>query len=173
VEPPDVRCAFAGSAWGIACKAAYGKPATIAKRIKDGVWQIDRAPVDHGFVAVQVTNIFPHEKMYEYDAAADVITSRRNLDAQNERLEELLQEATRPIEQAFWKNNRLRIAESSTRAVLFLAHTVSYFRRMRTIMGKVLFSPPAAAWSPEVEAFATEFGRTWQDLAWPPAKPCL
>lgn len=68
-------CRYKDALWGPACKTAYGTDRRIAKDIRDGMRQIERSPVNFGIVAVQLTNRFPHEKMYEVDPSTGDILS--------------------------------------------------------------------------------------------------
>ena len=61
---PDVLATYRGKRWGLACKSAYGSPTTVAKAVRKGAKQIERSDIDFGMIVVQLTNIFPHDRMY-------------------------------------------------------------------------------------------------------------
>src|SRR4030066_508305 len=63
VDPPDVVARYKNTLWGFACKTLSGNLTTAAKRIREGLHQIEKAQVDFGIVAVQGTNLFPHDQM--------------------------------------------------------------------------------------------------------------
>ena len=63
LEEPDLVCAFNGQRWGVACKVAYGTEDQIADALSDGVRQVEESNVEAGIVVVDMTNVFPHERM--------------------------------------------------------------------------------------------------------------
>ena len=69
-----MQCTFNGERWGLECKAFYSfdRDKQCAK-IVEGADQIERSPVDFGMVAVNVSNIFPHEALF--DATMNAKTS--------------------------------------------------------------------------------------------------
>lgn len=72
-QEPDLICRYADSSWGLACKVAYGTPAQTAKGIRKGMRQIEGSAADLGIVVVQLTNRFPHDKMYDVDPSTGEI----------------------------------------------------------------------------------------------------
>ncbi len=63
LDEPDILCVHEGAVWGVACKVAYGDPATTARAIKKGAAQLQRSAAQFGVVAVRITDVFPHEKL--------------------------------------------------------------------------------------------------------------
>jgi hypothetical protein len=63
VEPPDLVCSLAGVRYGVACKVAYGEPASVASAIRRGAKQIEASACEKGLIVVRVTDIFPHDEL--------------------------------------------------------------------------------------------------------------
>ena len=166
LEEPDVTCRFLDHPWGLACKCAYGKPRTVAQRIREGINQIATSGVSKGFVVVQVTNRFPHEDMYHYDESSQTITSFHDLDAQHEVFKRLVQRTVAPIQLARYELSRQFPAKlpSSFLGVAYLAHTVAYFRQLRCVMGGIQVEKARSLNTHTEFAFAVEFNSSVQQL---------
>ena len=66
VEPPDIMCRYQGSEIGIAAKVLYSKASAQAlKHMSKGAEQLEKSDADHGFVVVNLVNVFPHAEMFE------------------------------------------------------------------------------------------------------------
>ncbi len=168
-DEPDIYCSFEGETWGLACKSAYGTPKTIAAATRDGVKQLNKVNVDKGFVLVDLTNLFPHEEMYHYNRNADIITSLHNKRSVRTLFNDLLHYTAQSIEAERVQLFRRYDPEKHwrVRGILYVAHTVGYFRGTRMIMGSTDFQ-----WLSNIKAnselpFVVEFNSAWQKLAWP------
>ena len=59
---PDVIFDYEGESWGIACKMLNSKkPKTYRNRLEEGIDQVERAPVERGFVCMSLKNITPYD----------------------------------------------------------------------------------------------------------------
>lgn len=64
-EEPDAVCTFNGQRLGLAAKVSYsGNEAQFLDQIQEGARQIERQPVDGGFVIVNMLEHFPHGRMF-------------------------------------------------------------------------------------------------------------
>lgn len=59
---PDAIGQYKAKKWGFACKVSHSEnPLTFLDRVREGVEQIEKADVDHGFVIVNLKNLVPHD----------------------------------------------------------------------------------------------------------------
>jgi len=168
-DEPDVCLKYMGGSWALACKVAYGNPRTIANAVLTGIKQLGRIKPDVGIVMVQLTNIFPHKSMYEYDENNDQISTLHSEQAIRQQLSTLLKHTVQPIEK-----ERMKLIEmhhpsrsSRVRAIIYLIHTVGYYQGHRTVMGTLYFQWLSNISTDAELRFASDFNSAWQDLAWP------
>lgn len=65
-EPPDITCDFVGARIGIAAKVLHSTNRNkLPKHVVKGAEQLERSMADHGFVAINLADVFPHAKMFE------------------------------------------------------------------------------------------------------------
>jgi hypothetical protein len=58
---PDILCHYKGERIGVAAKVLYSAAReTHLDRIKHGARQLERSPADHGFVVINLVQLFPH-----------------------------------------------------------------------------------------------------------------
>lgn len=63
---PDVVCAYQGARIGIAAKVLYSKnPDQLLKQVLKGAQQLEKSQSDHGFVVVNLVEVFPHTRMFD------------------------------------------------------------------------------------------------------------
>lgn len=163
---PDVTCSFQDATWGLACKCAYGTPDTTADKLRKGVRQIERSGVDFGLVVVGLTNIFPHDRMYERNSETGEVTTLRQVEALSALMVGHLVKVTDPIEYALAASHEMASLKVSTRVrgILYVAHTLAYNKERRTMMGCARFTRANAVVMPGDEAFVTQFNEYWQQI---------
>lgn len=162
---PDIQCDLEEKTWAIACKVAYGQPPTIAKAITTGLDQIAKSQRSEGLVLVQVTNIFPHEMMYWRDPTDGQILSVHESEAQHKLLETHLRKTIKPIEHVLNKRMKLRQPRKVPAVgVFFVVQTLTYFRRLRTMMAGCYFVPLRTDWQDSGAGFLTRFNEGIQKL---------
>lgn len=65
VEPPDILCEFSGARIGIAAKMLHSASRDKAPRhIVKGAKQLEKSSADHGFVVMNLVDVFPHARMF-------------------------------------------------------------------------------------------------------------
>jgi hypothetical protein len=163
---PDIRCVYRGRTWGIACKALYGSPDRSVKVIRKGWNQVLASSASIGFVVAHLTNLFPHDQMFGRDPADGDILSVREESALEALFESNLRSATRPIEKGLIESLKRDPKVDSRRlaGVLYVAHSLPYFRGMRARQGGTVFQTMLAHGDEDVLAFVTNFNLFWQDL---------
>jgi hypothetical protein len=161
-EEPDVRCEFHGRTWGLACKAIY-EPDGAVRAIRTGWRQLLTSPVEVGFVAAHLTNLFPHERMYAHAADGDVL-SVTTMEELSSLFGVNLKSAARDIEAGVARSPR-REDRTRLQGILYAAHSFPYFKRSRYRIGGVLYQPMAVSANDDASAFVAAFNDCWQDLS--------
>lgn len=65
-EEPDLVCSYRGAKVGVAAKVLYSKNSDqLLKLIAKGAKQLERSAAEHGFVVVNLVEVFPHTRMFE------------------------------------------------------------------------------------------------------------
>lgn len=138
---------------------------------RDGT-KILASSADTGLVVVHITNLFPHQQMNGRDAVDGDILAVREFE-QLERLFEInLRGATAPIRQSLVTSLKRDAKRNVSRlaGVLYVAHSLAYFRELRQRIGRGLFQPLTD--SQDAIAFANMFTLFWQDLPGRIRCPC-
>jgi len=163
---PDVLCTYKQVRWGLACKVAYGSSKQTAKNIRAGMGQIERSGAELGLVVVQMTNRFPHDKMYAVDHPSGGIVSLHDEAAQRTRFTGLLAPLVRDIELQMAQHLKRypRKRDYRVRGGIFPASTVAYFRARRVVMGGVAFTRLSKLAAMPEDEFVESFNRWWQEI---------
>jgi hypothetical protein len=78
---PDIVCDYKGQRLGIAAKVPYSvAPETHLDRIKHGARQLERSSAAHGFVVVNLVQLFPHFSMFRKFSRSDIRTNAQAVD---------------------------------------------------------------------------------------------
>ncbi len=73
LKEPDVALTFEGRRVGLAAKVLYSdRSAKLIRRVLEGARQIETAPVDHGFVVLNLVQLFPIGRTFANLARARV-----------------------------------------------------------------------------------------------------
>lgn len=165
-QEPDVTCKFQGSRWGIACKALYGNESTASGRLRKGAKQIRRARVDFGVVVLQLTNVFPHDQMYQRNPDTGDVTSLSDDSALGALMMSKLVQISGAVGDAFMESSRQAPIDlpAKVRGVLHVAHTLAYHKGRRAIMGCCHFGKWQRVQLPAEIRFVEEFNRYWQNF---------
>jgi len=137
----------------LACKTVYNSAKSTPRAIRKGIEQIYNSKADFGLVIVQLTNIFPHNKMFWIDTTSgDIISFHHDSDllalmtklGQNI-VSEINAESTDYFRKFPLKENH------RVRAIIYLTQTICYYRARRLTMGTCFFTPMVRILGPEKE----------------------
>jgi len=165
-EEPDIRCTFQDNNWGLACKVAYGSPERFTKAIRKGEKQIEKSKSDLGLIIVQLTNKFPHDKMYWRDTKKGQIISSQNENTQRQLFKRLLRNTVKPFSNAYRDDiaTNPRDWNYKVRGVLYAVHTIAYFQKRRCIMSGCYFSKYSRLNGTPESYFINLFNEKWQQV---------
>lgn len=166
LDEPDVLCTHESATWGVACKVAYGEPATTVNAIKTGAAQLQRSAAEFGVVVVRITDVFPHESLSTHPTP-----ERRTVGAflNVDDVERTLWALARPYIDAVRVDldrggvPALARRYPKLRAVAFIGHTLVLIRRPE---GSAAALAPIHACLPATDDTPSFSVRLWEALRW-------